>query len=209
MLREGKTLSEATRELCEQLGVRARVMPMSDDRVRTRIHTEAGPMSFHEFWISRRAKVKVRGVAFEGAERARAAPGVIEAIKESESTIIGPSNPVTSVGPILAIEEIKAALSENREKVLAVSPIVGDAPVSGPAGALMRGLGYEVSPIGVARIYKGIVGTLIVDRSDAGRVKQIEKIGMRVATADLLMPNILARTKLAETVLSLARLRSQ
>ena len=203
MLREGKTLSEVTMELCEKLGVRAKILPMSNDRVRTRIDTEVGPMSFHEFWILRRAKVKVLGVAFEGAEKARAAPGVIETINESESIIIGPSNPVTSIGPILAIGEIKAALSKNREKVVAVSPIIGNAPVSGPAGVLMQGLGHEVSPVGVAEIYKDFVGTLIIDRSDERLARRIKEFGTKIFSTDLLMPEISSRIKLAQEILSL------
>ena len=207
MLKQGKSLSEATKEICEKLGARAKIMPMSDDRVRTRIDTEVGPMSFHEFWVSRRAKVKVHGVAFEGAERARAAPGVLEAIHESESTIIGPSNPITSIGPILSIGAIKKALSKNRDKVIAVSPIIGHAPVSGPAGVLMRGLGHEVSPVGVALIYRGLVGTLVIDRSDEGLAGRIGELGMKLFPTDLLMPDTASRVKLAKEILSIMGVR--
>jgi LPPG:FO 2-phospho-L-lactate transferase len=153
LLKQEKTLSEATRELCMRFGVRVRVMPMSDDYVRTRIGTEAGSLSFHEFWVARRARDRVTDVRFEGIEFARPAPGVLDAIRKSDAVIIGPSNPVTSIGPIVAIREIREALVQMRERVLAVSPIVGGAPVSGPAGVLMEGLGCEVSPLGVARIY--------------------------------------------------------
>ena len=204
LLHEGKSLSEATRELCRSLGVGAEIIPMSNDRVRTRIDTRTGPMSFHEFWIAKRAAVEVRGVAFEGVEKARAAPGVIEAIDKSEAIVIGPSNPVTSIGPILAIEEIKTALSKNREKVLAVSPIVGNAPVSGPAGVLMRGIGHEVSPKGVAQIYRDVASTLVIHESDEALAQPIEKLGMKTALADLLMPDLRSRVKLARTVMSLA-----
>jgi len=201
LLWQGKTLSEATRELCESFGVKAKVMPMSDDRVCTRVHTEAGVMSFHEFWVARRARDRVTGVTFEGIESAKPATGVLEALEGSEAIIIGPSNPVTSIGPIIAVKKIREALERQWEKVIAVGPIIGDAPVSGPAGALMSGLGYEVSPLGVARIYNGVASTLMIDRSDAKLAGQIERLGMKVATADLLMPDIRARTKLAKAVL--------
>ena len=203
LLQRGKTLSEATRELCAEFGVKARVMPMSDDRVRTRIDTEAGRLGFHEFWVARRARDPVTAVTFEGIESAKPAPGVLEAIKDSEAVIIGPSNPVTSIGPIVAIGGIKEALKLGRRKVFAVSPIIGNAPVSGPAGVLMRGLGYEVSPLGVARIYREVAGTLVVDRGDAGMAGQIRELGVEAAVADLLMPDLQARVRLAETILAL------
>ncbi len=203
MLKQGKSLSEATKELCMRLGVRAQVTPMSNDRVRTRIDTEEGPMSFHEFWISKRARVKVRGVSFEGAEEAGPAPGVMDTIDKSEAIIIGPSNPVTSIGPILAIEEIRAALSENRKKVLAVSPIVGNAPVSGPAGVLMQGLGYEVNPKGVAQIYQDIAGTFLIHESDEAFAQPIDRFGMQTALTDLLMPDLQSRVRLARAVIRL------
>lgn len=203
LLQQGKTLSEATRELCEQLGVRAKVMPMSDDHVRTRVDTEAGPLSFHEFWVARRARDRVTGVVFEGIELAKPAPEVLDAIRESKAVIIGPSNPVTSIGPIVAIEKVKAALAREKEKVFAVSPIVGDTPVSGPAGVLMRGLGHEVSPVGVAQMYKDFVGTLVIDKKDEGRGQRIKKLGMKIFPMDLLMPDIATRTKLAREILSI------
>ena len=204
LLRQGKTLSEVTSELCRGFDVKAKVMPMSDDRVQTCIHTEIGLLSFHEFWVARRARDRVIDVTFEGVESVKPAPGVLEVIRASDAVVIGPSNPVTSIGPILAIKEISEALAKDREKVFAVSPIIGNAPVSGPAGVLMKGLGYEVSPVGVALIYKGVVGTLIIDKSDAERVEQIKKLGMNVTTGDLMMPDISARVKLAGAVLSFA-----
>lgn len=202
-LKQGKPLSDVTRELCEQLGVRARVLPMSDDRIRTCVETEAGTMSFHEFWVRRRAADKVKGVSFEGVEEAKPAPGVLEAIKKAKTIIIGPSNPVTSIGPILAIEDIREEIIRNRERVLAVSPIVGNAAVSGPAGALMQGLGYKVSPLGVARIYRGIIGTLVLDRNDGASARAVEEFGINAAFADLLMPDVASRVRLAREVLEL------
>ncbi len=206
-LKREKPLSEVTQELCEQLGVRARVLPMSDDRIQTRVDTGAGTLSFHEFWVRRRAADKVRDVSFEGAEEAKPAPGVLEAIKTAKAIIIGPSNPVTSIGPILAIEDIREEIIRNRERVVAVSPILGNSAVSGPAGELMRGLGYRVSPLGVAKIYRGIIGTLVLDWSDRGRARAVEEFGINTAFADLLMPNVASRVRLAREVLGIARIR--
>lgn len=207
LLKQGKTLSEATRELCMRFGVKVRVMPMSDDYVRTRVETDAGLLSFHEFWVARRARDRVKDVKFEGAEFARAAPGVLDAIRGGDAVIIGPSNPVTSIGPIVTIRGIREALVREREKVLAVSPIVGNAAVSGPAGALMAGLGYEVSPLGVARIYEDFVRTLVIDRRDAELAREIEKLGIEVVLEDVVIPDLSTRTKLAERVLDIISAR--
>jgi len=203
-LKQGKPLSEVTRELCERLGVWESVLPMSDDRVQTRVDTEAGTMSFHEFWVRRRAADAVKGVSYEGAGEAKPAPGVLEAIQTAKLIVIGPSNPVTSIGPIMAIEDIRDEIVRNRERVVAVSPIVGGAAVSGPAGQLMKGLGYKVNPLGVAKMYRGIIGTLVLDWSDRSRARAVEEFGVSAAFADLLMPNIAARVRLAREVLEIA-----
>ncbi len=207
LLKRGKTLPEATKELCANLGVRANVIPMSNDRVQTRIETEAGTLSFHKFWVARRAADKVKSVSFEGVENAKPALGVLDAIHKSRAVVIGPSNPVTSIGPIMAIEEIKVALLRNRERVIVVSPIVGDAAVSGPAGELMRGIGYKVSSLGVARIYQEVASAMLIDRRDEKMAESIERFGIRVVLTDLLMPDLPSRVGLAREVLSLAGVR--
>ena len=203
MLKQGRRLSEVTKEMCGRLGVRANVMPMSDDKVRTLVHTEAGSLTFHEFLIAREAADKVLGVSFEGAENAGPAPGVIEALQAAKLILIGPSNPVTSIGPVLAVKEIRKYLSENRDKVLAVSPIIGGKPVSGPAGALMQGVGQEVTPRGVAQMYRDVAANILIDQSDNQFAQSIVELDMRVLFADLLMPDHAARVKLARTILQL------
>jgi len=203
-LKRGEPLSKVTKELCRQFGVRANVMPMSDERVQTLINTEAGMMTFHEFWVARKAMDRVLGVSFEGAEGAKPAPGVLEAIEAADVVLIGPSNPVTSIGPILAVEEIREALSRNRGGVVAVSPIVGNAPVSGPAGVLMRGLGYEVSPVGVARMYQGAVGTLVLNNLDEQFGPAIDELGIKAVFMDTLMPDHAARVRLARELLAIS-----
>ncbi len=205
MLREGKALAEATDELRQRLGARSRVFPMTDDRVRTRVDTEAGAMSFHEFWVARRAADKVTGVSFEGAEEASPAPGVIKAIESASAIVVGPSNPVTSIGPILAIKKIREVLARNREKVLAVSPVVGDRPVSGPTGVLMEGLGCEVSPVGVAQMYRDVASKFLLHQEDGHLAPKIEEFDMQVFFTDLLMPNHTSRVMLAREVLQILK----
>jgi LPPG:FO 2-phospho-L-lactate transferase len=205
MLREGKALSEVTDELRQRLGARSRVFPMTDDRVRTRVDTEGGSLSFHEFWVARRAADKVTGVSFEGAEEASPAPGVIKAIESASAIVVGPSNPVTSIGPILAIKKIREVLARNREKVLAVSPVVGDRPVSGPTGVLMEGLGYEVSPVGVAQMYRDVMSKFLLHQKDSHLAPKIEELDMQVFFTDLLMPNHDSRVRLAREVLQIIK----
>ncbi|MFN4133018.1 MAG: 2-phospho-L-lactate transferase [Candidatus Hadarchaeales archaeon] len=203
MMKEGASLSEATEEIRKSLAVSSRVLPMTDERVKTVIFTDVGQMSFHEFWVVRKAANKVLGVKFEGVERAGPAPGVIRAIEESDGVIIGPSNPVTSILPIISVKRIGEALRNEREKVMAVSPIIGNAPVSGPAGVLMMGLGYEVSAAGVAEFYREVTGKMLIDEKDAGLSGRIKMLGLEVATADLLMADLQARERLAKAVLRL------
>lgn len=204
---EGSALSEVTEEICEGLGVEADIMPMTDDSVTTRIDTENGEMSFHKFWVERGARDEVLDVKFLGSEDADPAPGVIEALEDSRSIIIGPSNPVTSMGPILAIEEIERALRENRDKVMAVSPVIGDSPVSGPTGVLMDGLGFDVDPDGVAEIYKGLVGSFIIHEEDSHFTSDIEERGMKVFLRDILIPDLSSKKELAQNLLSIVNYR--
>lgn len=199
---EGATLSQVTEEICQSLGVSADVLPMSNDRVTTRIIADDGEeMLFHEFWVVRDGNVDVSEVIFEGSDDADPSPGVLEAIEDSDSVIIGPSNPVTSLGPILSIEEIKEALRENRDKVLAISPILGYAPVSGPAGVLMEGLGHEVSPVGVARVYKDIVDNFVIHYEDEDLRSKIEDLDLNVFLTDILISGKKSKIELGKNIL--------
>lgn len=200
-LRQGLPLSQTTRDICRKLGVKANIMPMSDDRVTTEIYTNEGPMSFHEFWVVRRAKDAVKDVKILQADGAKPAPGVVEAIEEAEGILIGPSNPVTSIGPIIAIKEIQSALERSRERVLTISPILGDSPVSGPTGVLMRGLGLEVSPLGVARIYRDVSGSFMLHQEDENFAGKIEDLGMSTFLDDLMMTDLESMKRLANGIL--------
>jgi len=202
LLRQGYSLAEATALLCARLGVRARLLPMSDDPVRTYVHTASGVLAFQEFFVRERWQPEVTGVEYRGHERARPAPGVLEAIHEARGILIAPSNPITSIGPILSVPGIRSALEQTRAPVLAISPIIGTAAVSGPAGKLMRACGYEVSPRGIARFYAGIADRLLIDERDAHWCEAIEREGMRVFTAPLLMGERDAAVRLARAALA-------
>jgi LPPG:FO 2-phospho-L-lactate transferase len=202
LLAEGKTLSEATSAICDKLGVRARILPMSDSRVETRVHTPSGELSFEEYFVQRWYQDPVNSVRFAGASDAEAAPGVIEAIVSADAVIIAPSNPVTSIGPILAVPGIREALRRVRGKVAAVSPIVGNAPVAGPAGILMTAQGLPCSIAGVAKAYEDFLDLLICDTRDARAAETLRKSGMRVQCAQTVMRSAADRAALARAVLS-------
>ena len=170
MLRSGKTLSEATADLATKLGIRARVLPMSDQKVSTMLDTVKGTLTFQEYFVRERHQVEVQAVRFEGAERAHAAPGVIESIQAADMVVFAPSNPVTSIGPILAVPGIRDALRNTSAQVAAVSPIVGGAAISGPAGHLMEMKGWPSTIAGVAAAYQDFLDTLVVDNADEAAI---------------------------------------
>jgi LPPG:FO 2-phospho-L-lactate transferase len=201
-LREGMPLSVVTAELCAHLGAAARILPMSDEPVRTRVRTPDGWLTFQEYFVREKAQVRVLDVEYAGARAARPAPGVLEAIREAERVVVCPSNPVTSVGPVLAVPGIADALGAARGRVVAVSPIVGAAAVSGPAGELMRARGLPVSPIGVAAAYAPWLSALVIDRSDAARVHELVGLGLRAVLADVVMTDREREVALAQVVLT-------
>ena len=201
-LGDGTPLSAVTAELCRRLGVAARILPMSDDPVRTRVRTPDGWLSFQEYFVREKAQVRVLDVEYAGAAASRPAPGVLEAIREADLVVVCPSNPVTSVGPVLAVPGMAQALAAVRSRVVAVSPIVGGAAVSGPAGELMRARGLPVSPVGVAAAYAPWLGTLVIDRSDAARVPELERLGVRTVLADILMTDRDREIALAQLTLA-------
>lgn len=202
LLREGRSLSKATEALRRALGVPSRILPMSDDPVRTRIRIPDGWLAFQEFFVREKAKVEILEVSYDGAETARPGQGVLEAIQGAEAVIVCPSNPITSVGPILAVPGILEALRATRAQTLAITPIVGGVPVSGPAGRLMAVRGFPVSALGVAACYRGWLDVLVVDRQDAGLVSSLEAMGVRAVVAETLMTDEEREVALARTVLA-------
>ncbi|HKD04110.1 MAG TPA: 2-phospho-L-lactate transferase [Terriglobales bacterium] len=203
LLTHGKTLSDATTEICTRLGVQARILPMTDSRVETRVMTPVGELSFEEYFVERWYQDPVESVRFAGAADAEPAPGVIEALRTASAVILAPSNPVTSIGPILAVPGIREALRETRAPVVSVSPIVGGAAVSGPAGALMAAQGLPVSIAGVAQAYQDFLDILVADVRDSQEAAQLRDSGFRVECTRTIMRTTEDKAELARAVMAL------
>ncbi|MEM3090372.1 MAG: 2-phospho-L-lactate transferase [Candidatus Bathyarchaeia archaeon] len=202
MLREGMTLSQATEKLCRMLGVKANLIPMSDDPVRTKIQSGNMLLEFQEYFVKRGTKDTVTGVIFEGVENAEPAPGVIQAIEEAERIIICPSNPILSIAPILAIKAIKKALEKSKAPVVGISPIVGGKALKGPADRVMVSMGFEPSAYGVARFYGGLLKHFIIDEADGDQKNHIERLGIKVAVTNTIMKSLEDSIHLAKVVMS-------
>lgn len=204
-LRAGTALHAVTAELARRLGVGPRLLPMSDEAVRTRVRTGDGWLSFQEYFVRDKAQAEVLEVRYEGAEAAAPAPGVAESLRDADLVVVCPSNPVTSVGPILAVAGIRAALIDRRGPVIGVSPIVGGAAVSGPAGNLLRARGLDVSPLGVAQAHQPWLRTLVIDERDAGLVPALRAAGVTGVAAPIVMTDRASEVALARRVLDLGR----
>ncbi|MDP2217569.1 MAG: 2-phospho-L-lactate transferase [Methanolobus sp.] len=186
-LRNGYSLTDSIRSLSASMGIKAKVLPMSDDQVATMIVTPAGKMHFQDFWIANHGKPEVLDVFQEGIETATISPAVLEALEAEEYILIGPSNPITSIGPIIGLPGMVDIL--RTKKVIAVSPVIGNEPVSGPAGKLMRSKGLPVSSAGVAAYYKEFLDIMVIDNRDTADESMFEEIGCKVVRADTLMKN--------------------
>ena len=204
LLADGKTLSEATAEIATRLGIKARILPMSNSPVDTRVLTAAGDLSFEEYFVQRRYQDPVKSVRFAGASDAEPAPGVMEAIRSADLVLLAPSNPVTSIAPILAVPGIREALRESRASIVAVSPIVGGAAVTGPAATLMAAQGFAASIAGVADYYRDFLDLLVVDSEDAPAAEELRKTGVRVHCTSTIMRKEEDRIALAKSVLEAA-----
>lgn len=204
LLREGRSLSEATASVAGAFGLRCRILPVTDEPLRTIVHTDAGAWSFQEYFVKRGWQDDVRAVRFEGADRARPAPGVIEAIRHAEAVIIAPSNPVVSIGPILAVSGVREALRETAAPVVAVSPIVGGKALKGPADRMLGALGHEPSAAGVAALYADFLDALVIDRVDAALATGVQRQGVRAVVADTVMRGPGEKRALAMAVLAAA-----
>jgi LPPG:FO 2-phospho-L-lactate transferase len=201
-LREGATLSEVTARITAAWGVLPRLLPMTDDRVATRITTDTADLAMQEWFVRERAQPPVVGVRFDGADDARAAPGVLEAITTADTVLVCPSNPVISIGPILAVPGIREALVARRDRVVGISPIIAGRPVKGPADRLMGPLGIDVSCVGVAREYRPFCSALVIDTGDAARAGEVEALGVRAVVADTLMTDARVAAALARDTLA-------
>lgn len=202
LLRSGSNLSEVADRVRRALGVQSRILPMSDSPVRTMIHTSSGWLPFQEYFVKKRSKPVVRGIRFDGSKTAKAAPGVIAALQSAAAIVICPSNPLISIGPILSIRGIRQTLQRRREDVVAVCPIVGGKSLKGPSDRMMKQMGFKASALGVARLYRDICGTFIIDGADAGAKSAIESLGFRVVVCPTVMASLDDKIALAHSVLN-------
>jgi LPPG:FO 2-phospho-L-lactate transferase len=205
-LRAGVGLAEVCLGLQQALGVRATILPMSDDPIRTDVRTDDGWLEFQDYFVGRHQEPDVHEVRFRGAESAAAAPGVVEALDTAATVVIAPSNPIVSVGPILAVAEIRAALDRARERgvrIVAVSGIVGGKALKGPADRMLASLGHESSALGVARIYADVATDFVLDHVDAELAPAIDALGLRTHVTDTIMTDDAARARLAAECLAI------
>ncbi len=203
-LQQGFTLSEVTEKVSISLGVKVRILPMSNERVATKVKTSSGVLEFQEYFVKRKFADKVEDVSYEGASHAAPAEGVLPALKRSDAIILCPSNPILSIGPILAIPGIREALAKAGGKIVGISPIVGGKALKGPLDRMMGTLGLEVSPYGVAQLYKGVLEGFVIDELDRGFSSKILGLGMKVTVTQTVMNSPEAKERLAQETIKLA-----
>jgi LPPG:FO 2-phospho-L-lactate transferase len=201
-LSEGATLGVVTAELARSWGLGIRLVPVTDDPLRTRLQLVDGPeVGFQEYFVQLRHDVPVSGVRFEGAEQARPGPGVLEALQAADSIVVCPSNPVVSIGPLLAVPGLQEQLEKARDRIVGVSPIIAGAALKGPADRLLREMGFESSVVGVAQWYAAWMGTLVIDEADADLARAVEAEGVRCVVAPTVMSSVDRAAALSRAVL--------
>jgi LPPG:FO 2-phospho-L-lactate transferase len=198
-LRTGRTLSQVTSDLCARVGLTSRIVPATDDRLRTHVTTPAGRFPFQQWFVGRRHEDEVDAVDYEGADEARPAPGVLEALDAADAVLLAPSNPYLSIGPIVAVAEIRAAIEARKVRAVAVSPLVGGAAVTGPLGRMLTRMAGGTSPELVARRHDGLIDALVIDEADAPATADVELV-----VAQTLMRDAESERRLAEAVLETA-----
>jgi LPPG:FO 2-phospho-L-lactate transferase len=191
--------------LAARLGVGVRLLPVTDDRLRTFLDTPAGELDFQTWFVRRRHADRVLGVRFEGAGKARPAPGVLGAIAEADTVFLAPSNPFVSIAPILAVSGVREAVAARREAVVAVSPIVAGEAVRGPLAGMLESLGHEPTAVGVARLHADVAGTLVLDEADAALAPEVEAAGLRAVVAPVVMIDPEMREDVGRAVLEAVR----
>lgn len=201
---DGDSLTTVTSEIASQFKIKTKLLPMADDKVSTFVTlADSGEeISFQEYFVKLKHSVAVSDIRFDGVEDSRPGPEVVESILNAEKIVIAPSNPLVSIGPIMAISEIFSAVQSRRESTVAISPIVGGLALKGPADRLMRELGHEPSVVGVAHLYKDFAGTLVIDNADENHRTAIEALGMRCVVTDTVMSSPTISASLASTVLN-------
>ena len=203
LLRDGVSLSEVTARLASARGLGCRVLPVSDQRIETRVTPASGSeIGFQEYFVRLAHNVAISGVRFAGVDEAQPAPGVLDAIASADVVVIAPSNPVVSIGPVLAVRGVPETLAARRDRNVAVSPIVAGAALKGPAARMLRELGEESSVVGVARRYRDVAGTLVIDEADSGLAPAVAEAGVRPVVAPTIMSSPEAAAELARRTMA-------
>ncbi len=203
-LREGRTLTEVTAELCRRLSLRVRLLPMADERVRTFVQTDVGLLPFQEYFVKQRAEVAVRQVVFDGSESARPTSEVLRAIAETDAIIVCPSNPIASIGPILAIHALREAIQNFHGPRIGISPLVGGRALKGPTVQMMEGLGLQADAVGVAMLWRDVVDVFVIDPIDESLGSDIEALGIQVVIHPIVMDTVEEKIRVAKGILRLA-----
>ena len=201
MLKNGRNLSDITKWMCEKFAVSANIIPVTDNSIETRITTDKGELHLQEYWVKHRGKDQVLGIQYIGAEKARPNPEAVNAIHDADMVIIAPGNPLTSIGPMLQIKGIRKELSKIKKKVVAISPLIGDDAISGPAAKYMQAAGIESSAYGLAKMYSDVCSSIVVDTKDRMLIKKIQSLDMKVFETKITMKNKLAEDALANFIL--------
>ncbi len=199
--KQGWTLDQITEEIRRSFGIDVKILPMTNDRVATKIDTGSEVLPFQEYFVKRGTKEYVKRVVFDGIEGSRPAPGVIESIMNARTVIVAPSNPLVSIGPILAVPGVRDALRKTGSVVVSITPIIGGKAIKGPAAAMMADTGHDVSALGVARLYRDFLDVMIVDAQDEHLLPRIERLGIRAAATDTIMDSVQKKERLASAVL--------
>jgi LPPG:FO 2-phospho-L-lactate transferase len=200
-LKKGYTLTQITREISSVLWLKTKILPMTDDMFETRVRTSEGSIHFEEYFVRRQAKDEVLGIEFVGVATAKPAPGVLDAILDAEIVVVCPSNPIVSISTILAVDGVRDALKRTNARVVGISPIVAGMPIKGPADKMLRGLGFEVSAYGVAKLYSDFLDTFVIDTKDTESKSRVENLGVKVKVTNTVMKSLEDKISLAKVVL--------
>ena len=201
MLKNGKSLSYITKWMAEKFSIEIKILPVTDNTMETRIITDKGDMHLQEFWVKHRGLDEVKGIEYQGAEKVRPNPDAMNAIHDSNLIVIAPGNPLTSIGPMLAIKGIRKELSKKKNKVVAISPIIGNSAITGPTGKYLEAAGIEVSALGVAKMYADVCSNIIIDTKDRALTEKIESLNINVHDTKIRMPNKQSEDALAASIL--------
>ncbi len=201
MLKNGKNLSDITKWMCEKFAVSANIIPVTDNSIETRITTNKGELHLQEYWVKHRGKDPIEGIQYIGAEKARPNPEAVNAIHDADMVILAPGNPLTSIGPMLQIKGIRKELSKIKKKVVAISPLIGDNAISGPAAKYMQAAGIESNAYGLAKMYSDVCSNIVVDSKDKALIKKIQSLDIKVYDTKITMKNKIAEDALANFIL--------